>query len=57
VEVAVLASVSGVLRIAHAHEAWPKNMYVLECLNDKLFVTGLYFGVSKNSNFFKIRVC
>jgi hypothetical protein len=26
VEVAVLASISGVSRIAHAHEVWRKNM-------------------------------
>ena len=47
VEVAVLTSVSGVSRIAHAHEVWRKNMYMLECLNDKLFITGSYFGVRK----------
>jgi hypothetical protein len=52
VEVAGLASVSGVSRIEHVREVWRKNMCVFECLNGKLFITCSYFGVSKNSNFF-----
>jgi len=52
VEVTGLASVSGVSRTEHAHEVWRKNMCVFECLNDKLFITGSYFGVSKNRIFF-----